>query len=405
MQALLALLKTPRTIALILAGSVAAVALVHTTPPPLFPTTDQFVLFATEQLTLEQDTQVSSGNLGSNDTLAFDKNVLATSDLFGKTITLDKGAVINGNAFYRKIKKHADAQILGAATGGVQLPIANLPVIPDLTFGTTSLTTAGTTTTLTAGNYRDITIQKGSTLTLLPGAYTVRSLELKDNATLIFNASTTINIGRALKGGKRVSVLPGQHTAPDQLTINYNGFKSKNEKNDSWDNDNDASDSFDDEKERKDWQKGKVAQPVLFGERSFLNFKLLAPKANVIIGKESTLRGQVVARKIRMEKGSILSREEFFSKDADVTKIVSDSGTRVIANEIVLILSDTATINDIQPIVNVVSGRIVGFLDVLRMAKVEIQATTVTQLHQAVDTLKALRSPFIKDVGINFIFD
>ena len=85
-QSLLALLKTPRIVALlaVLAAGGFTFSGFHASNP-LFSTTDSFVLFATEQLTLEQDTQVSSGNLGSNNTPALDKNVLATSDLFAKT--------------------------------------------------------------------------------------------------------------------------------------------------------------------------------------------------------------------------------------------------------------------------------------------------------------------------------
>src|SRR3989338_7209484 len=84
---LVAFFKNPHVSlsALVLGGTLFAFSGgVH---PPLLPTTDPFVLFATELLTLEQDTQQSSGDLGSHGSLAIDKNVLVTGDLFAKTIT------------------------------------------------------------------------------------------------------------------------------------------------------------------------------------------------------------------------------------------------------------------------------------------------------------------------------
>src|SRR3989338_1621365 len=110
---LIAFFKKPHVSlsALVLGGTLFAFSGgVHQPLPP----TDPFVLFATESLTLEQDTQVSSGDLGSNGSLAIDKNVLVTGDLFAKIITIDKNTVVNGNASFNNIKLHKESQILGA---------------------------------------------------------------------------------------------------------------------------------------------------------------------------------------------------------------------------------------------------------------------------------------------------
>src|SRR3989344_4870812 len=79
--------------------------------------------------------------------------------------------------------------------------------------------------------------------------------------------------------------------------------------------------SFDNDADRKEWNKGKekrtIARPVLFGDRSFINGKLNAPRANVTIGKESTLRGQVLGRKIKIRKEGLISRQDTIVNNSD----------------------------------------------------------------------------------------
>jgi hypothetical protein len=373
---------------------------------PLFSSTDQFVLFADEEITLEENTQVSSGDLGSNGDLKLSANALASGDLFADKITLNKGASVNGNASYNKLRSATGTQILGTQTKPISLPIANLPALPDFTVGMTSLTITGTSTILSPNNYRDITLNQGSTLTLSSGTHTLRSLELKEGSTLMFMGTTTLSIQRALKGEKHVFILPGANTHPDQLTINYNGFKEKNVgTRDHFDDDKDASDTFDNDNERKDWQKGKSAQPITFGERAFLNFRLIAPKASVTIGKESILRGQVVAGKIRVRKGSLLSRDEDFLKDIDPSKIIEEQGIKYVVNEILILMSDGATSSDVKEILGVIGGTIVGVVDDLGIIKVQIPTSTVLSQQQTITMLKNLNSPFIAEVIPNFLFN
>src|SRR3989338_2070063 len=197
---------------------------------PLFQNTDYFVLFASEELKLEQDVQVSSGDLGSNKNLDIEKDVIISGNLFADRTTIDKNTAINGNASFNKIKLHKDAQILGIQTKPVQLPIANLPEIQAFNIGTQNFNFTGATNTLAAGNYRDIVVEKSSRLELSGGIYNLRKLELKENSTFVFNASTTINIQFKLRGKDRVSVFPDLNLKPDDLKINYLGIKPKKEK-------------------------------------------------------------------------------------------------------------------------------------------------------------------------------
>ncbi|MDO8520926.1 MAG: hypothetical protein Q7S52_02325 [bacterium] len=419
MQALLALLRSPRVIApffLLVTGGVIFSS-IHSTP--LFSTTDSFALFATEELTLEQEVQVSSGNLGSNNMLALDKNVIATSDLFGKTITLDKDTIINGNASYRKLKKHKDAQILGVETKNVELPIANFPEIPDFQIGTQDLVFQGTSTSnvLPAGNYRDITLEKNSRLTLTGGAYNLQKLELKDNTTLVFNASTTINIQFKLRGYNHVAILPGLSMKPDDLKINHVGIRPKTDNSGTEDpegkqtfygvsdDDREIEVSFDNDKERKDWKSGKAGRPILFGERSFLNFRLTAPKANVAIGKESTLRGQVLARKIKVKKSGVVSRKDDFTSEPDPTKVVTEGTTRFLSNEIVLQLATNGTLADATAVANSINGKISGIIPELNLYKIETRTSTFLELQILVQQILDSNNPLALGVTLNFLLE
>ena len=262
----------------------------NSTNSSLFNNLDQFILFAQEEIKLEQGIQISSGDLGSNDKIDIEKDAIINGNLFADTISIDKNTTINGNASFNKIKIHKEAKILGTQTKPVQLPIANLPEIPEFQIGTQDFKFEGENNALITGNYRDIVLEKNSRLILSGGVYNLRKLELKDGAVLIFNASATLNIQFKLKGQKHVSILPGQNNIkPDDLIINYLGIRAKQEKEIKEDDDNEIESEMDDKekKELKDW---KIGRPVVFGKNSFLNFKLLAPKASVHIGEDSTIR-------------------------------------------------------------------------------------------------------------------
>jgi len=75
-------------------------------------TTDSFVLFAEESLLLNKDTQVSSGDIGSNNTLDLQKDIVVNGNVLANTVTIDKNTVINGNVSFNKLRAKKDVQIL-----------------------------------------------------------------------------------------------------------------------------------------------------------------------------------------------------------------------------------------------------------------------------------------------------
>lgn len=348
--------------------------------PPLFNSFDNFVLFAQEEIKLEQGVQVSSGDLGSNKEINTDKDIIINGNLFADEIMIDKNTIINGNVSFNKLETKKETKILGTQTKPVQLPIANLPEVSEFQIGTQDFKFEGQNNTLAAGSYHDVVIEKNGRLVLSGGAYNLRKLELKENSTLIFSAQTTLNIQFKLKGEKHVAVLSGNNSLkPTDLAINYLGIESKqekdrkNEKNEKDDKiekekDDDEINQLLDDQERKELKDRKIGRPIVFGKESFLNFKLLAPKASVHIGENTTFRGQVLARKVKVGKDSILSRETTAIKASRPEDIVTDPDGGVYPiNEILVSFTLDATLADAQNVAFLINGKIVGIVSSINL--------------------------------------
>jgi len=381
-----------------------AFAAFNFTNPPLFPSTDNFVLFAQEEIKLEQGVQISSGDLGSNAKIDIEKDAIVNGNLFANEINVDKNTTINGNASFNKIKLHKDAKILGTQTKPVSLPIANLPEIPDFSIGTQDFKFKGQDNSLAAGNYRNLTLEKDGKLVLSGGTYNLSKLELKENSIIIFNAPTTLNIQFKLKGQEHVVVLPGNNNIkPTDLVINYLGIKPKNEKEEKEDDDDEIN-AFHDNQEKKDYHERKIGRPVIFGKESFLNFKLLAPKASIKIGEFSTIRGQILARKVKVEKDSVLSKEISAIKEFDPTKVIIDSEKSVYpANEVIVNFTTDAAAADAQLVAEVVNGRIVGHIGFANAYQIQVPAATETELDVIINKIKSLNNSKVEGVFPNFI--
>jgi len=344
---------------------------------PLFDTTDDFVLFAQTEVKLEQGVQVSSGDIGSNNKLTVGKAALLTSNLFADRITLDKGTVVNGNASFNAFQTKKDTQV-GATTTPVSIPIADLPGVPSFQTGTQDLIFRGENNTLNAGSFDAITLEKNSRLLLTGGTYNITKLTLKESATIIFAATTILNIEQELMGQQNIAVLPGADTTPDGLTINYKGTKGQ--------------------------QKGQGTAPIHFGNNSFLNFILIAPNAAVNIGERSTIRGQILANKIMVGKDSILSRETAFVKESDPEKVVTDTdGSVFIVNEIMVNFVDSATFVDAQAVADLIDGRVVGFIELMNTYQIEVTTVTTGELETKIQAIRDLNNSLIEGVFRNYV--
>jgi len=382
--------------AVVVSGVVFAATNFNFNQQPLFSNTNNFVLFSEKEITLEQETQISSGDLGSNNKLDIQKDNIINGNLFAKEISIDKNTTVNGNTSFNKLKFHKDSQILGVQTKPVKLPIASLPQIPNFTIGNQNLTFTGTSTLniLTPGSYRNIILEKNSRLTLIGGTYNLRKLELKENSTLIYNASTTINIQFKLKGQQKTSILPGNNNlSAIDLSVNYIGTRPKNDK-EREDDDSEIESELDDQ-EKKDHKTGQLGRPVIFKKDSFLNFKLLAPKADVKFGERTTLRGQVLARKVKIGKDSILSREDAFNKATDSGKIIEFEDVELVANEIIIQLTSTSTVAEATVVADFLDGKIAGQIPQAQIYKLELLTENFDELNSKLQQLGGRQFPFV----------
>jgi hypothetical protein len=397
--------KAPAILTALLFGGVSFAA-VHSIPkPPVFPDTNQFVIFTEQSINLEENTTVSSGDVGTNGTLSFDKNGIANGDIFADKIEIAKGTTINGNANYNKLSNKGE--ILGTKTKPVSLPIANLPAVQSFTIGTEDKTFSGNANTLPAGNYKNIILQKDATLTLSGGTYNLNILDLREHSTLIFTAETTLNIQFKLRGRDTVSILNGQNAKPKDLHINYVGIRNeqKNDKTTEQDDEDEVM-AFLDANEKADCKNQKIGRPIVFGKNSFLNFTLIAPRANVIIGKDGTMRGQILARKARAGKNFIASRDETFEKESDPTKIVELDGVRFTVNEIVLLFDKESTsFSDVLSVAKKVNGIVTGAVAAQGLYKIEITSDSVQTLETKLLKLEGEKQLPLQYVTANFLMD
>ena len=401
--------KTPAILTAIMFTGVSFAAVHNLPSPPVFPNTDNFVIFAEQSLTFEESATISSGDIGTNGTLSFDKNGTANGNLFADKIAIAKGTTINGNANYNKLTNNGE--ILGAKTTSVSLPIANLPTVQPFTIGTEDKNIIGNAT-LPAGNYKNIVVQKDSTLTLSGGTYNLNILDLKEHSTLIFTAETVLNIQFKLRGRDTVSILNGQNAKPDDLHINYVGMRNEqgNDKTKEQGNggameqdDENEVMAFLDKNEKADCQNRKIGRPIVFGKNSFLNFVLLAPKANVIVGKDSTLRGQTLTRKARIGKNFIGSKNEMFEKESDPEKIVEDNGEKFSGNELIVLFADSASFSDALLVAKSVNGTLSGFVPNPPTYKILLQTSDALALRNAVTVIINANNPLVEEVIPNYV--
>lgn len=362
---------------------------------PLFSSLDTFVLFASDTITLEQEVQISSGDIGSNNELEIEKDIIINGNLFANEIDIEQNTQVNGNVSSNELELEKGARIFGETISPIFLPIADLPDIPDIQPGTQDFIFKGGNNTLPSGVYRTVTIKKDATLTLTGDTYTLASLILQKNATLVFTAPTILNIAETFIIDQHSALLPAANNlSPLDLTINYEGREQDEEDEEDRGKEKDDEDADTDEYDAS----------ITFDKNSFLNFKLLAPNASVTLEKQTTFRGQILAKEIEVERDSILSREDTFVKIASPADIITDPDGGVYPiNEILVSLLPGATIDDAIIVANTIGGRIVGLVSSINLYQIEVPTRTIEGLEAIIDTLRGRTDLKIDGVFRNFL--
>lgn len=333
---------------------------------PLFSFLDQFVL-AGDKIELQDNIQISSGDLASNKNLLISEINIINGNLFSDAIRIEATSTINGNASFNNLQIEPTAQILGQTSIPISLPIIKLPTIPDFQPGNQDLT-INQDQTINPGSFDEIQVQENISLALNPGAYNLNKLELRNNSKLLFSGKTIINIQKNLVIKEKVLIAQTTSIPSTDLQINV--------------------------QEDKD---------IDIGAGSLLSFKLLAPNSQVDLGQRATFRGQILAEEIRVGEDAILSRQDFFSKESNPAKVAEDQGIKFIVNEILILFKDEATQVDAQRVADLVNGRITGFIPTPKIFKVEVLTQTLRELNNKFQIIKDSNNLLIISIARNFI--
>jgi hypothetical protein len=101
------------------------------------------------------------------------------------------------------------------------LPVVSaLPPFESATIGTQNITVnSNGQMTLAPGRYRTVFVDNRATLTLTGGTYEIKSLEIEENANLVFTAPTHVRISLGLQAEENSYVGPKQGTTIDASSI------------------------------------------------------------------------------------------------------------------------------------------------------------------------------------------
>lgn len=265
---------------------------------------------------------MSSGDLAANKEISLAENSIINGNLFSDNIKIAEDTRINGNISFNKLKAAQNSQVLGEQTAPISLPVVKLPAIPEFQTGTQNLVVRENQA-INPGNFMEIEVKEGVSLTVNPGIYNLDKFQLRDNSTLLFSGPTMINIKDELKVNEEVLIAPTASASPTDLQINYISNK-----------------------------------PLTVGKDSLISAKILVPKSKVNLGDLTTFRGQIISKEINVGEESVLSRQDFFSKESDPGKVVEDQGLKFVVNEIVVLFRDEATQADAQEVAGLVNGKI-----------------------------------------------
>jgi hypothetical protein len=195
------------------------------TATPLLP----LILHATDFVEFVND-NTTAGEIKVNNTLYLGTNNVHYGDV-ATTMLLSYGSNsrIIGNVGYNQLSLYsspfptAEMSTPPAITGIVTTPIPTphvvIPVISLFPVGTTAATIVEDTTLL-PGNYGNILVTNGATLTLLNGIYNVDTLlYFNPDTSLRFTVGTVMNVNGAFFASARVRVLPVLEGSSARLPI------------------------------------------------------------------------------------------------------------------------------------------------------------------------------------------
>ena len=200
----------------------------------ILPGFDQVVLLATNSIHLRQAVHVNSGHVVVNDMspgptldggleLSLDRNV-TTPGSFGvaaDSVEIDPGSVVGGNIYYNQINNLGT--ILGSLNTPLALPVFSVlppfqealprPGAPDVNVGPNQ------TLAIAAGDYGNIVVGDGGTLSFSGGIYNVLSISANPFSHLLFDAGSEVRVAGRFACGQSSTIGPSSGSGISAASI------------------------------------------------------------------------------------------------------------------------------------------------------------------------------------------
>lgn len=336
------------------------------------PLPDGVVVFGELELTLEQGTNILSGDTASNGQAIVQREGLLADSLIANRAVLGQNVHILSDLEADRIT--GPNFIVEGET--ISPRVTEDFAIPDLLPfqpGTENIRIrAGETTILQPGAFGRLSIEEGANVTLQGGTYNLRSIQVGEGVVFNLIEPITLNIQQHASFGSRTIFSPDLNLDLNDIRINYAG------------------------------------RGVVSFHRNSVGVGILhAPNAAVFLGKQSEWRGQLAGRRVVIGKEGTVSRENTFVKITDLRKIVTDDedGSRFAVNEIVVNFTSDATRGDVDRIAQLVDGIVTGFVASANIYQIEVEASDIAALEALIEIIDALGDPQIEGVMKNYLLN
>lgn len=198
-----------------------------TSEPP-----QNYVVFATNSVFLEQNAEVVSGSVGVNDESpgpVLDSQVELTVGIGVATppdfvlqadrIRIKSGAQVASDVFCNELTN--SGSITGDFTLSLDLPLfSSLPPFHAAPAGTQYIEVANDESiSLAAGDYGDIVVKAGGTILFTGGIYNLRSIDARDNTNLLFAAPSEVRVEGKVDSDLNVFIGPAQTASIEAADI------------------------------------------------------------------------------------------------------------------------------------------------------------------------------------------
>jgi len=193
---------------------------------------ENYVVFATNSVFLEQNAEILSGSVGVNDESpgpVLDSQVELTVGMGVTTppgfvlkadrLRVKSGAQVASDVFCNELTN--SGSITGDFTLSLDLPLfSSLPPFQTAPAGTQYIEVPNNASiSLAAGDYGDIVVKAGGTILFTGGIYNLRSIDARDNTNLLFAAPSEVRMAHKFDSDLEVFIGPVQNAGIDAANI------------------------------------------------------------------------------------------------------------------------------------------------------------------------------------------